>query len=322
MIITMEAPSTYRPEGHHTSVPMTPPPEKADCDRQQQPLTIVPPPQPQSLEPPTPDSLPKDFPSGHCSTSSESISSSSRRQRNRPRRQSTPAYELACSPRDPLSLHTERAYLHQELMRRAAWSQKLYRDHCLANETFRAATNAKEQRRWKKKLSLLREKINEAACQERVIYQRLGDLSFALSSQDRWTHAQRATTLTYSPTTLPQMDYPTDCKEPSTPRILNATSPTFVPRSLSLNSCLEPERGLDPVGEEDEGHADVVEDHSSSEAGHMEASPRERRRSVSSPRERRRSVSSPRERRRSVSSPVCSPLEKRLSMPDLPALWS
>ncbi|KAI6779891.1 uncharacterized protein J7T54_001979 [Emericellopsis cladophorae] len=303
MIITMESPSTYQPEIVHTSVPMTPPPEKADCGRQQQqPLTIVPPPQPQGVEPPTPDSLPKDFPSGHCSTSSESICFSSRRQRNRPRRQSTPAYELACSPRDPLSLHTERAYLHQELMRHAAWSQKLYRDHCLANETFRAAGNAKEQRRWKKKLSLLREKINEAACQERVIYQRLGDLTFALSSQDRWTHAQRATTLTYSPTTLPRMDYATDCKEPNTPRVLNATSPTFVPRSVSLNTCLEPERGLDPIGEDDEGYADVVEDHSSSEAGDIEASARERR--------------------CSLSSPVCSPLEKRLSLPDLPALWS
>lgn len=188
-------------------------------------------------------------------------------------------------------------------MRHAAWSQKLYRDHCLANETFKAASSPKEQRRWKKKLSLLREKINEAACQERVIYQRLGDLSFALSSQDRWTHAQRATSLTYSPTTLPpRMDSPTDCKEPSTPRILNAASPTFVPRVVSLDSCLESERGLHPVGEEDEGHADVVEEHSSSEAGDMEASSRERR--------------------RSVTSPVCSPLEKHLSLPDLPALWS
>jgi hypothetical protein len=95
----------------------------------------------------------------------------------------------------------------------------------------------KERRRLKKKLSLLKGKINEAVEQEKAIFVRLGELYVEAQSRETWSQASQATHqrsyswdgyTTGTPSAYGTMS-PMSCGMPTPTTPFNAMSPAFVP---------------------------------------------------------------------------------------------
>lgn len=190
-------------------------------------------------EPPTPDSLPhQDEPK--TLQSGTGGSPDLRQQRNTARRTST-ASDLVFPSQYYIELYTERAYLQTILQGYTARSQELICQYTSAEEELAQVTEAKSRRRLKKRLSLVRSKLNRTAIQERTAMIRLGDLCLAIQNQDAWgrarvgqaAHQPRAASLDTATSyfALPAV-MPLWLEPMRRPSLLDASSAEFVPQNL------------------------------------------------------------------------------------------
>lgn len=144
---------------------------------------------------------------------------------------------LVFSPRPYENVYHERAYLTGSLQDHSSRAAGLIREYSSIQARLGPLETGKERRRLKKKLSLLKGKINEAVEQEKAIFVRLGELYVEVQSRETWAQADRVTHqrsyswdgyTTSTPSAYGAMS-PMSCGMPTPTTPLNAMSPAFVP---------------------------------------------------------------------------------------------
>ena len=299
----MDTACANRGEDIYSPAMMTSPPEDTtsslECHPKKQTTTF--------REPPTPESLPRTTVDTQVNRQSSTVS-------NHRRRRSTATSDSIFSPRDPQDLARERAYIGQELERQSSCKTELIRRYAVAESDFDAAhaADAKHRRRLKKQVSKARGLLNEAGNNERALAIRWSELCIEIKNRETWAQAQWERRMspavgyfTLSPLPIPRETSCLSGSLISTP--LNATSPNFVPRGLSIDSAVAsgPQGSLEPVKEDAEECLDA-HDQGFEYEGHEEE-------------ETKSEVSG--KRRLSFDIEMPSPSEKRLSLPNLQSMW-
>ncbi|KAH6890602.1 hypothetical protein B0T10DRAFT_323957 [Thelonectria olida] len=140
------------------------------------------------------------------------------------------------------SLYTQRSYLAIELQKQASRAASLVRQYVQADARHQTLEAGNDRRKLRKHLSLLKAKINEAVDQERVIFNRLGELYVEIQSRETWVmagfQAQYLMDGSMPPTpsaysSMSPISY--EVTSPTTP--LNASSPEFIPMSYFEDAC-------------------------------------------------------------------------------------
>lgn len=222
-------------EAVYPQLMMTPPPDKMAGSPPEMPL-----PARQTSTSNRHTCTPESLPGTVSSRRQSSISSV----RTYVRRQST-ASDLIFSPRGYQELYTERAYLSSALQTQYLRATDLIRQYSSAEEELRDVDTARQRRRLRKQLSLLRSKLNDAGNQERALLIRLSELCVELQSHETWKQAQRewrashqstmSTDTAPSYSALPPTSYVPE-EPPSIARTsLNGATPEFVPRAMTVD---------------------------------------------------------------------------------------
>jgi hypothetical protein len=231
------------------------------------------------------------------------------------------------SPRPYEPLFAERAYLSNSLEELSTKRLEMMGQYSTAaQELEEVCENAKQRRRLRKRLSLLRSKINQVVEQEKSLFLRLGELHLELESRDAWAmtqhHAPSSHSIGGSDTTSSQcssspMQGSMGISGPTTP--LHATSPEFLPGQNSAEMQLG--RASFPRSES-ASSSDVLKLATVEEAGEESSSNhglgyeyKDGEYTITS--EER----PPLRRRTSFGSKETTPPQRRMSLPNLHSLW-
>ncbi|KAF7564099.1 hypothetical protein G7046_g37 [Stylonectria norvegica] len=150
--------------------------------------------------------------------------------------QPSPNAQLIFSPRPYENLYVERAYLSSSLQKHEMHRDNLMRYHISALEQMQYLETAKERKHFRKRLSLLKSKMNAAVEQQRAIFNRLGELfveiqsreSLAQASQQQWFNSMDSLSIDTPSAYSAMSPWSYGMHTPITP--LNAMSPEFVPQ--------------------------------------------------------------------------------------------
>jgi hypothetical protein len=245
--------------------------------------------------------------------------------------------DLIFTPRPLEVILAERAYLISSHHRQNMQSRQFIREYSvLEKEFFSPVTHGKARRRLRKKLGHLRAQLEQAAGQEKFIFNRIGEVYTELSSHAAWSeaalwriplqqqHQQVGHSDASSEGYFAGYGSPLSRETSSSSQnaLLDPTSPVFVPgrpiyassdssSAIKFTSDLSNSSALETV---DETSEDCSSDHESYEELDEE-DPHNSECGEST-------ENSPlRERRTSCDEALMSPREKRLSLPCLGSVW-
>ncbi|KAM0435942.1 hypothetical protein ACHAPT_002834 [Fusarium lateritium] len=209
---------------------ITPPPEGLSI--------IIPKPETHPILPASSEFIPQ--------TSIESTTSPSTRRRSRRRSSSSRARpprvdmrplthtnsHLIFSPRPYESLYVERAYLSNALQQHSGRATKLMMEYSVVDLQLQSPGD-KGRRKLRKRLGLLKSRINEAFEQERAIFSRLTDLYMEIQSRESWMqigyHQQQGWSMDSPSVGTPSVYSPMSYSLPTPTTPLNGACPEFVP---------------------------------------------------------------------------------------------
>lgn len=137
------------------------------------------------------------------------------------------------APRPYEEIYSERAYLSSAIQDYSSKLAGYIREYSILENKLQQGATGKARRKLRKKVGLMRTRIDEASQQERAIFNRLGDLFLELHSRDIW-NAAYSEGLDWPETIQPQIESP--CVSASSSASshgsilsLNPESPVFVP---------------------------------------------------------------------------------------------
>ncbi|KAH7263124.1 hypothetical protein BKA59DRAFT_44495 [Fusarium tricinctum] len=205
----------------------TPPPEELNV--------VIPKLQTFPVLPLSPASLPH---TPHPDTSSFSSPSPRKKQRRRSsgsqnraskvdtKQQALVNSSLLFSPRPFESLYIERAYLATSLQQQAGRAAELMRQYCAVELQLQSLVGDNGRRKFRKQLSLLKSRVNQAAEQEKAIFSRLGELYVEIQSHETWAQAWSVDSSSVS---TPLYFSPVSCSFPTPTSPLGGASADFTP---------------------------------------------------------------------------------------------